>query len=136
MTRRVLEWRGGPTSRRTMADSKEQASPSVLTTSKPSHVLVGDENGHVLVVGAPRTHKTSGIVVPMMLAWDGAQLVVAGDMAVLNAYEYLEDEQRSPHRELCLDPNDVEKGARWNPLTSIRDGALGLACPAKKNTQV
>jgi type IV secretion system protein VirD4 len=89
-------------------------------TGKPIRVAV---EGNLLTIAPPRRRKTSGLIIPNLVAADKAAW--NGPAVVLDpkgeAYRAVVERRRALGRTVrCLDPMNICGGSdRWNPLTAM-----------------
>jgi type IV secretion system protein VirD4 len=91
-----------------------------LETGEPIRVAI---EGNVLTIAPPRRRKTSGLIIPNLVAmdenaWSGPAVVLdpKGD-----AYRAIVDRRRALGKTVrCLDPMNICGGGdRWNPLSAM-----------------
>ena len=102
-------------------------SPWNMGTPGRGVVLGRDEHGelvfednHVFVVGPARSFKTSGVVIPTVLGWQGSRLVVTPRLEVdALVYESVPEHGQA----VFLAPGTTDNTTRYNPLEALRGGA-------------
>jgi type IV secretion system protein VirD4 len=77
------------------------------------------EDGHILVVGGPGSYKTSGIVHPTLMTWQGSQIIidVKGDLL-----KYWMQCNKHTGKKIKIFSAERENGCFYDPFAFLRHG--------------